>query len=151
MIRPSSTQVTEIIAGERISYHECQLTLGWKSTPRLSVTLGPTGKTFSAEIGYAVGRDFEFESNAPDISFDDAVVFRTQFSFWSERKLFSESDVHQGEDRNFSQPCGQQVRNQRSPVTAACRKFVVRRGGSIYRQQCAASSGVCFLATLFRS
>ena len=68
--------------GDRISYNEFRLTLGWELTPpRLPGTFVPSGKTFSAEIGYAFGRNFEFESNAPDITFDDAVMFRTQFSF----------------------------------------------------------------------
>ena len=68
--------------GDRISYNEFQLTLGWESTPpQLPGTFRPSGKTISVEFGYAFGRDFEFESNAPEISFGDALLIRSQFSF----------------------------------------------------------------------
>lgn len=67
---------------ERLSYNEFRLALGWESgPPRLPGSFRPSGKTVGAEIGYAFGREFEFDSGAPDVDFDDAVMFRTQIRF----------------------------------------------------------------------
>jgi hypothetical protein len=68
--------------GERVSYNEFRLALGWESTPpQLPGIFRPIGKTIGAEIGYAFGRDFEFDSDSPNITFGNALLLRTQFGF----------------------------------------------------------------------
>ena len=69
-------------AGERLSYREFRLLLGWESmTPRLPGTFRSTGTRLNTEIGYVFGREFEFDSAGGDISLEDALLLRTGISF----------------------------------------------------------------------
>ena len=68
--------------GDRLTYREWNLLVGWESMrPRPPGTFRPIGTTFSAELGYVLGRKFEFESAAADISVDDALFVRTTLKF----------------------------------------------------------------------
>ena len=59
-----------------------QLVIGWESTrQRPRGTFRSTLTTFSAEVGYAFGREFGFDSNAANISVDDALLLRTTVEF----------------------------------------------------------------------
>jgi hypothetical protein len=68
--------------GDKLNYREWRIVLGWESKrPQPPGTFRPSGTTFNAEVGYVLGRQFEFESNAPDISIGDALLLRAGVGF----------------------------------------------------------------------
>jgi hypothetical protein len=68
--------------GERLSYREFRLVLGWESTSPLPPgTFRATGTRLNAEIGYVFGREFELDRDGADIKTDDALLLRTGISF----------------------------------------------------------------------
>jgi hypothetical protein len=68
--------------GNRLSYREWRLVLGWESTtPQPLGTFRPNGSRFNVEVGYVFGRKFEFDSALPDISIGDALLLRSGVSF----------------------------------------------------------------------
>jgi hypothetical protein len=67
---------------DQVTYRDWRLVLGWESSPRPEPGMPfAIGRKFGAEIGYAFGRQFEFESELPDISIGDTVMFRAIASF----------------------------------------------------------------------
>jgi hypothetical protein len=68
--------------GDRLTYREWRLVLGWESMPpRLPGTFVTSGTRFNAEVGYVFGRRFEFDSNMPAISPDGTLLLRTGMNF----------------------------------------------------------------------
>ena len=68
--------------GERLSYRELRLVLGWESMPpRPPGAFRSSGTRLNAEIGYVFGREFEFDHSGGDISPEDALLLRTGISF----------------------------------------------------------------------
>jgi hypothetical protein len=68
--------------GERLSYREFRLVLGWESMPpRPAGTFRSTGTSLNTEIGYVFGREFEFDRAGGDISPKDALLLRTGIRF----------------------------------------------------------------------
>jgi hypothetical protein len=67
---------------EVLSYREWRAYAGWESTPpKPPGTFMPTGTTVFAELGYVFGREFEFDSGAPDLSIEDTALLRAGISF----------------------------------------------------------------------
>ncbi len=67
---------------DRLSYREWRLALGWESMPpRPPGSFIPTGTVWNAEIGYVLGREFEFDRRRADISLNDALLLRTRIKF----------------------------------------------------------------------
>ena len=67
---------------DQITYRDWRLVLGWESTPRLEPGMPfARGRHFGAEIGYAFGREFEFERGRSDFGIDDAVMLRGFMKF----------------------------------------------------------------------
>lgn len=65
-----------------LSYGEWRLVAGWEFfPPQPPGTFRPSGPRFNAEIGYSVGRNFEFDSHRPDLSLSNALLLRTSVSF----------------------------------------------------------------------
>jgi len=69
-------------ADELLTYREWRLLLGWESKPPANPpgVYGPTGIKYGAEIGYVIGRKFEFDSGAPDIEPDGTLLLRAAVS-----------------------------------------------------------------------
>lgn len=69
-------------ADDVLTYREWRLVLGWESVapkkPGQFISLDPK---FGAEVGYAFGREFEFESGLPDIDPDSSVLLRVYFTY----------------------------------------------------------------------
>jgi hypothetical protein len=69
-------------AGDRLSYNEWRLVLGWEvKPPQPPGTFVSSGPRMHAEIGYVLGRSFEFEDPLPDISLNGTLLLRTGFDF----------------------------------------------------------------------
>lgn len=67
---------------DRVSYREFRAVLGWECVrPQAPGSFAPSGPRLGAEIGYAFGREFEFDSGAADISPDGALLVRSVVSF----------------------------------------------------------------------
>lgn len=67
---------------DRLSYREWRLVLGWESMPpRPPGSFFSTGTVWNAEVGYVLGREFEFDRNYSDISLDNALLLRTRVKF----------------------------------------------------------------------
>ncbi len=68
--------------GDRLSYREWRLVLGWESKhPQPPGTFRPSGTRINSEIGCVLGRKFEFDSMSPAISADDTLLFRMGIGF----------------------------------------------------------------------
>lgn len=68
--------------GERLSYREFRLVLGWDSMPpRPPGTFRSTGTRWNTEIGYVFGREFEFDRTGGDISPENSLLLRTGVGF----------------------------------------------------------------------
>lgn len=68
--------------GNRLSYREWRIVLGWESTPTPEQgTFTPPGTTLNAEIGFVFGRNFEFDSNRADIALDETLLLRVGVRF----------------------------------------------------------------------
>jgi hypothetical protein len=69
-------------ADDVLTYREWRFVLGWESVapkqPGQFISLGPK---FGAEVGYAFGREFEFESGLPDIDPDSGVMLRAYLTY----------------------------------------------------------------------
>ncbi len=67
---------------EMLTYREWRLVLGWESKPpgRFGGPPAP-GLKLGTEIGYVIGRTFEFDSAAPDLNPDNALLLRTTLRF----------------------------------------------------------------------
>lgn len=75
-IRPAAGQ------NDRMSYGEWRVVVGYELTPpQTRGSLRPTGSLLSAEVGYSLGRDVEFESARPDLSLRDTFFLRTVIGF----------------------------------------------------------------------
>lgn len=69
-------------ADELLTYREWRLVLGWEAKPPQVFGGPPTGgMQFNAEIGYVLGRTFEFDSPAPSIKPDNALLLRAGMKF----------------------------------------------------------------------
>ncbi len=69
-------------AGERLSYREFRLVLGWESMPpRPPGVFRAQGTRLMAEIGYVFGREFEFDRFEGGFSPEDALLLRTGIRF----------------------------------------------------------------------
>jgi hypothetical protein len=67
---------------ELLTYREWRLVLGWEAKPPGRFGGPPTpGLKLGTEIGYVIGRTFEFNSAAPDIKPDNALLLRASVSF----------------------------------------------------------------------
>ena len=67
---------------DRVSYRDWRIVLGWESMPpQPPGTFRPSGIRFNAEIGYVFGREFEFDTAAPNILPDDTLLLRTGLNF----------------------------------------------------------------------
>ncbi len=67
---------------ERLTYRLWRIVLGWESIPPQPLgTFRPKGTRLHAEVGYVVGRRFEFATNAPDISIGNTLFLRSGISF----------------------------------------------------------------------
>jgi hypothetical protein len=67
---------------DRLSYRDWQVLLGWESTPRSEPGVPFTrGRKFGAEVGFAFGRQLEFENGRADRSLSDALLLRAKLSF----------------------------------------------------------------------
>lgn len=66
----------------RLTYREWRLVLGWESIrPQPPGTYRPSGNRWTAEIGYAIGRRFEFDSDRSDLRLSDSLLLSSGFSF----------------------------------------------------------------------
>ena len=69
-------------ADDVLTYREWRLVLGWESVapkrPGQFISLDPK---FGAEVGYAFGREFEFESDLPNIDPDSGVMLRAYLTY----------------------------------------------------------------------
>jgi hypothetical protein len=69
-------------SGERLSYREFRVVMGWESMPpRPSGTFRSSGTKLNAEVGYVFGREFEFDGISGDMPVDDALLLRSGVSF----------------------------------------------------------------------
>ncbi|MDH3718226.1 MAG: DUF6268 family outer membrane beta-barrel protein, partial [Planctomycetota bacterium] len=72
------------IAGldEVLTYNEWRVLVGWQwvPAPKPGVALS-IGHKVAVELGYVFGREFEFDSPAPDIQLDDTLLLRATFGF----------------------------------------------------------------------
>ena len=67
---------------DRLTYSEWRITLGWEhSQKRTPGIFRPPGTSTVAEIGYVLGREFEFDSARPDLSVGDTLLLRTGINF----------------------------------------------------------------------
>ncbi len=67
---------------DRLNYREWRLVAGWESKPVQAVGMfRPVGRVFQFEVGYALGREINFQSGAPDIDLGDAFLLRTGLRF----------------------------------------------------------------------
>ena len=67
---------------DRLTYSEWRITLGWeKSQKRTPGIFRPPGTSTVAELGYVLGREFEFDSARPDLSVGDTLLLRTGINF----------------------------------------------------------------------
>ena len=68
--------------GDRLSYREWRLVLGWESMPpQPPGTFRPGGTRPNVEVGYVFGREFEFDRGSADIVAEEAILLRTGISF----------------------------------------------------------------------
>lgn len=68
--------------GERLSYREFRLLLGWESMPpQPPGTFRPQGPRINVEVGYLFGRKFEFDDQQPDISIGNTILLRSGLRF----------------------------------------------------------------------
>ncbi len=67
---------------ELLTYREWRLVLGWESKPpgRFGGPPAP-GLKIGTEIGYVLGRTFEFDSGVPDLKPDDGLLLRAMLKF----------------------------------------------------------------------
>ena len=67
---------------DALTYSEWRVLLGWETvpTPRPGFAI-TSGHKLGVELGYVFGREFEFESPAPNISLDDALLLRATFGY----------------------------------------------------------------------
>lgn len=69
-------------SNDRLSYREWRLVAGWEvMPPQPPGTFRSSVPRFNAEIGYSIGREFEFDSARPDISLGNALLLRTSLNF----------------------------------------------------------------------
>ncbi|QDV45159.1 hypothetical protein Enr13x_50330 [Stieleria neptunia] len=62
---------------DQLTYRDWRLVLGWESTPRRESGMPfALGRKLSAEVGYAFGRRFEFESDRSDFEIQDALLIQ---------------------------------------------------------------------------
>ena len=67
---------------DMVTYREWRLVLGWESKPPGRFGGPPTpGVTVGTEIGYVIGRTFEFDTDVADIEPDDALLLRASIKF----------------------------------------------------------------------
>ena len=67
---------------ELLTYREWRLVVGWEvMPPREPGKFFQAGTKFSAEVGTALGRKFEFESDRPSLKPGDAVLLRAGFQY----------------------------------------------------------------------
>lgn len=67
---------------ELLTYREWRLVLGWESKPPGGFGGPPApGLKLGAEVGYVLGRTFEFDSPAPDIEPSDSLLLRAMLKF----------------------------------------------------------------------
>ena len=67
---------------DMVTYREWRLVLGWESKPPGRFGGPPTpGVTVGTEIGYVIGRTFEFDTDTPDIEPDDGLLLRATVKF----------------------------------------------------------------------
>ena len=67
---------------EMLTYREWRLVLGWESKPpgRFGGPPAP-GLKVGTEIGYVIGRTFEFDTDAPDLDPDNALLLQATLKF----------------------------------------------------------------------
>ena len=68
---------------DQLTYRDWLLVLGWESIPKPvhGMPFSP-GRRWGLEVGYAFGRDFEFEEQtSPDLSIGDTITLRATFRF----------------------------------------------------------------------
>ena len=69
-------------ADDRLTYSEWRITLGWEhSQKRPPGIFRPPGTSTVAELGYDLGREFEFDSARPELSVGDTLLLRTGINF----------------------------------------------------------------------
>ena len=67
---------------DRLNYREWRLVAGWEWKPvQVRGQFRPVGQVFLFEVGYALGREINFKSGAPDIELGDAFLVRSGFRF----------------------------------------------------------------------
>ena len=67
---------------DQVTYRDWRLVMGWESTPKPEPGMPfAFGRKLGAEIGYVFGREFEFDSERPDLSIGDTFMVRTTVSF----------------------------------------------------------------------
>lgn len=67
---------------DRLNYREWRLVAGWEWKPvQVRGQFRPMGRVFLFEVGYALGREINFKSGAPDIDLGEAFLLRTGFRF----------------------------------------------------------------------
>lgn len=65
-----------------VTYREWRAVLGWESTPiKEPGSFFTRGRKFGVEIGYSLGREFEFEHGRPHLEFDSGLLIRATASF----------------------------------------------------------------------
>ncbi len=67
---------------DRLTYSEWRITLGWEhSQKRTPGIFRPPGTSTVAELGYVLGREFEFDSARPNLFVGDTLLLRTGINF----------------------------------------------------------------------
>ena len=67
---------------DRLTYSEWRITLGWEhSQKRTPGIFRPPGTSTVAELGYVLGREFEFDSARPKLFVGDTLLLRTGINF----------------------------------------------------------------------
>lgn len=67
---------------DRLTYSEWRITLGWEhSQKRNPGIFRPPGTSTVAELGYVLGREFEFDSARPNLFVGDTLLLRTGINF----------------------------------------------------------------------